>query len=317
MTAPLTGVAARLLDPKFWKEWVPNPFSRDSLTAQLSFCLATGVLGNRVLNNMSLLSIRVASLFVPDSPGSHIFREWRQSFEGSQTTGLLIIACLPWMLQSDMTVLRRDDLPYPPALPLLNVIGRGGRIPLPDGVRSSPPEPPLVDVPPDTTTMRNARSISTFGLAPSWSNWLRNNVDVLIDDLSRGEWVGYYTNSFSREGGVDAPLRNIHFVTQPNPYYPDETVLTAEGCLDGVGRFRLQGTVFRPTGRVSLLKIYDGAHSWSNEGTLTPLGIAGCWGMNPQRPLGWLWMYKKEWAEKPVPGEVAELDAAVVGHAQA
>jgi hypothetical protein len=302
VTASLTGVAARLLDTEFWREWEPHPPSRISLAAQLSFCLATGVLGNRMLNNMPLLSHRVASLSIPDTPESYVSHELRQSFEGNQAAALLTLSCLPWILRSDVSVLRRDDLPHPPALPFLNVVGRGGRIPLPDGAL----RPSSLSEGVSTAT----RSVSQFGLAPSWSDWLRNNVDVLIDDLSRGEWVGYYTNLFGRETEVDPPLRNIHFVTEPSPDDPDEVRLTAEGGLDGVGRFRLQGTVFRPTGRVSLVKIYDGAHSWSNEGTLTPLGIAGYWGSHPRRPSGWLWMYKKEWTKTPVPEDVASSAGA-------
>ncbi len=299
MVSSLAGVAARLLDPEFWRAWESERSSRVSLAAQLSFCLATGMLGNRMLNNMPLLSHRVSSISIPDSPESYVFYELRQSFEGSQAAALLILACLPWILRSDVSVIRRDDLPYPPALPLLNVVGRGGRIPLPDAA-------PVPSSPPTSEHLPTAaRSLSSFSLAPSWPGWLRNNVDVLIDDLSRGEWVGYYTNLFGRESDVDPPLRNIHFVTQPNPDDPNEVRLTAEDAIDGIGRFRLQGTIFRPSGKVSLIKIYHGAHSWCNEGTLTPLGIAGYWGSHPRRPSGWLWMYKKEWAKNSVPGQVA------------
>lgn len=294
VTAALAGLAARILDPEFYETWDPDPRARMLLAAQMSFCLATGSLTHRVLNNMPLLSSRVSDLYDPVSDAVDVFREWRDSLEGCQAAALLVITCTCWVLLSDHSVRVRDDLPYPPALPLLNVHGKGGQIPIPDGA-------------PTPNGMSAARSLAAFALAPSWSDWLRNHIDALIDDLAQGEWVGYYTSSFGRSS-VDAPLRNIHFGTQRVPEDPDEVRLTADSCFDGVGRFRLEGTVFRRTGKVSLLKIYEGAHSWCNECWLTPLGIAGYWGSTPASSFGLVWMYKREWTKNPAAVGVAELE---------
>lgn len=333
MAASLTGLAARLIDPVFWQAWVPDRQPRVTLASQLAFCLATGMLGHRVLNNMPLLAKRVADWLDPASPESAVFRDLHDadSLEGAQAAALLLASVLPWLLHADVAVRHRDDLPHPANLPLL--LGTDGGalpLPLPDGnprshpassssggdadgdadgntdsnTGSSDPRPSvLLD---DTgNPIPTTRGLSAFATAPSWSAWLRGTVDALLDDLANGEWVGYYTLSFTRESQVDAPLRGMRF-TVHNHHRPgsgegndpDEVRVTADGGVDGVGPFRLEGTVDRLTGRVRLMKMYEGAHAWCNEGTLTPVGIVGCWGPTAQRPFGFIWMYKREWARK-------------------
>ena len=120
-TASLSGLAARLIDPDFWQAWDPNLTTRITLAAQLSFCLATGILGHRVLNNMPLLTNRLVSSFGARSPESIVFHDLcnEGSFEGAQAAALLQIAFLPWLLRADVTVLLRGDFPRPSALPFL------------------------------------------------------------------------------------------------------------------------------------------------------------------------------------------------------
>ncbi|KAK3900093.1 hypothetical protein C8A05DRAFT_17570 [Staphylotrichum tortipilum] len=295
ITASLTGLTARLIDPDFWQAWDPNPTTRITLAAQLAFCLATGILGHRVLNNMPLLTNRIVSSFGTRSPESVVFRDLRDagSFEGAQTAALLQIAFLPWLLRADVAVLRRGDFPRPSALPFFRR-GDSIPIPLPDGIPSQPIRSTRGDDPPDPT-----RFLSSFACAPSWSAWLRATVDTLIDDLPRGEWVGYTTNSFARESEVAAPMRGVRFSVRPpvDNEDPDEIRISGEDGIDGQGAFRLEGTVFRLTGRVTMMKIYGG-HAWCVEATLTPLGIAGTWGASARQPFGFVWMYRREWARE-------------------
>lgn len=292
-TASLSGLAARLIDPDFWQAWDPNLTTRITLAAQLSFCLATGILGHRVLNNMPLLTNRLVSSFGARSPESIVFHDLcnEGSFEGAQAAALLQIAFLPWLLRADVTVLLRNDFPRPSAVPFLQ--GEGIPIPLPDGTPSRSRKGDGADDP--------TRFLSAFACAPSWSAWLRGAVDALIDDLPSGEWVGYTTNSLSRESEVGAPIRGLRFVVHLSEGDdPDELRISAGNGTDGQGKFRLEGTVFRPTGRVALMKIYEGGggQAWAVEATLTPLGIAGTWGTTGRQPVGFVWMYRREWVRE-------------------
>ncbi|PKS08596.1 hypothetical protein jhhlp_004982 [Lomentospora prolificans] len=290
----LSGFLTHVLDARFQEQ-------RTSLdpvqVAQASFCLATGNLANRVLHNMAPLTKRTAEYMIQDH---------NVNFFDSQAAGFLAAACMPWLLSSDPRVAIRDDLPYLPALPLMNVdksimqSGAGGSIPIPDGGELGPLNEALpLPVQETSGLSKLVSSMNAFNCAPSWQSWLRTCVDGLIDDLENGEWIGYYSVGLRNDTGVDAPLRNIRFRTAQDPIDENNVRLTAENCMDGVGRFRLEGRVSRLTGSVDLKKEYYGSHRWQNTGWLTPLGIAGYWDADSTECAGFIWMYKKEWAKKP------------------
>lgn len=289
-------------------------------TVGMSFCLAMGALGNPVPDlNMPLLTSRVAGHFQYTAVQRNHFtsRDLFQDFYGSQMIGLLSVVCTTWMLRKDARVLSRRDFPYPPAVPLLNVLRQGASIPLPDGQPSY--QRFLTKgiafeeaVSMATNSSSSTPSLDNFGFAPSWGRWLRTNVDVLIEDLAQGEWVGYYTHRIAHADidDVDPPLRNIHFTSNPDPADSDKVLLRAEDGVDSVGSFTLSGNLSRSTGMVHLVKQYFGeqTHSWRQKGTLTPLGIAGHWYSAdiPDDPLGFIWMYKKEWTRGDAFGDAED-----------
>lgn len=262
----------------------------------MAFCLATGPLENRVLNNMPILCSALESHmtnhhrwgFPPD---------FIDSFGGQQTFSLLITVCMRWMIYSDPSVRSRNDLPHPAALPFLNVVGKGDHFPLPDG-ESRAVDPMAENGEMDTVRRLASLTMKPFSLAPSWPRWLRNNIDVLIDDMGSGEWMGYNTQSLGlRE--VDEPLHNIHFSVEQNPKDDDELLLSAKDCTYTWGSFALRGVVHLPSGRVRLARDPAG-DLWHIDGVMTPLGIAGTWGAGFRVRLGYVWMYKKEWTGRAV-----------------
>lgn len=254
---------------------------------------------------------RSSAFFERSNNGSHDGDFlWYDSFMGSQTIGLLIIIDLLQFIGSYPEVLARDDLPTAATLPLLNVRGSGGHIPLPDGDSSADSSlggiRDIAEEGEGTGVLLSVpRSMDQFGLGQPWSSWLRNNVDVLIEDICHGEWVGYYTLSVGQPlpdeinglGNVAPPLRNIHFETERDKKDTDKMIIGADQCIDGTGSFSLTGTLYRSAGLVHLVKRYPehGTKEWHVKGTLTPLGIAGYWGKDLGTPFGWVWMYKKEW----------------------
>jgi hypothetical protein len=296
LTASLTGLAAHMLNPDIWQGW--DPFARLTLASQISFCLAMGGLNNPALNNMPLLAYRVANLFQPPWEQQWTWNELKASPEGVQTVGLLTIACLPWILRSDMRIPTREDLPDPALLPLLRLSHRG-HIPLPDGtwltfdveVRNWKYLPPI------------RPSLNMFSTAPTWTRWLRSNVSALMDDITRGAWFGYVSTSQGRYSEIPPPAQNIQFVSKADSENPDRIELTSETGEDARGSFRLRGHVIRSTGSVRLEK------RWASLGdgvvhvfhaALTPLGIAGYWAYSsdPDDFMGFVWIYREEWARK-------------------
>lgn len=286
-----------MLGGQDWDVW-DRP-ARATITAQVSFCLAMGVLGNTVLNNMPLLAHRAMGLYKPELWGSSQLRqELEISFIGTQSISLVTLGCLPWILRSDPGVQIRDDLPRPEELPLLR---HGGNLPLPD----------YAVTPEDTTTAvfstftRDSQRMDAFSSTSSWSRWLRSNVDALIDDIVDGEWMGYVTTSQGRNGDVPQPAKGIRFSSLPEPNNPDRLLLAAENGVDGRGAFRLDGYVERSRGRVQLTKRWVNTNIPAHVliGAVTPLGIAGCWAYHSASgiPMGFTWLYKKEWTRERHP----------------
>jgi len=301
MAASLSGLAAYMLGPSGLDTW--DPSTRVMLASQISFCLAIGVLGNTVLNNMPILVNRVMHLRKPEAYGEGTYRmELESSFEGVQATSFLVLGCLPWLLRSDPGVIVRDDLPYPPALPLL-ASAEQGDIPLPDG---KPPSPlAFPNRAPGSRFAPGELSMHSFGYAPSWNRWLRASVDAQIKDIARGEWVGYVSTSQGRNGDVPPPAHGVHFTSRSDPQDADRLLLIADG-VDSRGAFKLDGFVMLSMGFVCLEKWWTGANGvpahllW---GAITPLGIAGSWSYlsAPRIPMGLMWLYKKEWVRERTP----------------
>jgi hypothetical protein len=285
----LSGVALRLCDADFWE--FQDPDIRLSVASQVALCLAIVSLESPSEGNMPPLTHRISTTFgfdpLPSDPESAIIgNEWSITLAGGQVLGLLTVACFTHLLRSSDDIQMRADLPQPRALTFSNVVGRGGRLPLPDedtgvgALRGSGP----------------GAALRAFGAAPSWSPWVRNIMDVMIEDLSKGEWVGYYSYGTEMCQRFDAPLRRIYFTTWQDPHDRDMVLLRAEDCVDGVGQFQLEGMLSRTAGWVNLEKVYDTGVRWHNAGWLTPLGIVGYWGAQPGWGRGFVWMFKREWA---------------------
>lgn len=258
---------------------------------------------------MWLLSVRTAGFMVQGHD---------QDFLDSQATGFLASACMPWLLNSQHGVSRKVDIPYLPALPFLRAAyatGSKGQVPaiplpkcLPNGEeREMSRDEPPTEGPGSLSAL--VTSMAAFNHAPSWQSWLRCTVNTIIDEIDRGEWIGYYTYGMSNASYVDPPLRNIHFSTAQYPEDDTKLLLTAEECVDGIAMFRLHGYLSRVTGYIALSKDYYGGHQWENTGWLTPLGITGFWGGAPGECLGFIWMYKKEWTQRDMVKEQSAVEA--------
>ncbi|KAK0624362.1 hypothetical protein B0T14DRAFT_517923 [Immersiella caudata] len=300
LAASLSGLATHMLNPDTFHSW-SNDY-RATLGSQISFCLAMGVLGHPVLNNMPLLVQRASSLYHPvvwgDTPP--LQAELSTSFEGRQTIALLTLCCLPWILRSDPGVQVRNDLPQPHKLPLLRP---SGNIPLPDNFPEDLDDPEALAI---AKFGCSAKHMDMFMCAPSWVKWFRSNVNALVDNILEGEWMGYVSTSQGRSGEVPPPSHGIFFsIPEPHGINGDTIPLTALEGKDGRGTFRLDGHVERSTGKVRLTKEWADS-SWPAHvltGTVTPLGFAGYWAYagSATIPRGFMWLYKKAWVPQGLP----------------
>jgi hypothetical protein len=309
MAASLSGLAAHMLNPEIWSSWdVASPVV---FASQTSFCLAMGVLGNAVLNNMPLLVYRVTNFYKPAAWGqSQLREELEATFEGIQAIGLFTLGCLPWILRSDPGVQARNDLPHPAELPLLQ--GEGD-VPLPDRKPRNPFVPEADSPEAGSSALAcSSTSMNMFGTAPSWVRWLRSNVDSLINDLGNGEWVGYVSTSQGRNGDVPPPARGIRFTTRLHPELNRCLLVNGDG-VDGRGTFSLAGQVELLTGSITLTKRWTEANMPAHNlvGAITPLGIAGSWSYHsaPGAPMGLMWIYKKEWARERSSSSISNTGA--------
>lgn len=102
------------------------------------------------------------------------------------------------------------------------------------------------------------------------------------------ELMGYY---FYGAGSThDPPMLNIVFETVDSDTTPSRVMEVRADGHDSIGNFELTGEVLRYSGRISFLKRYYAAPSWSWSGALTPFGIAGMLG--DEDPIGWIWIWK-------------------------
>lgn len=287
ITAYLSGLAAQMLKPSVWARWDHN--TRCTLASQISFCLALGTLGNRVLNNMPLLFERMtAVLSAPNRQGGPVI-DFGGTFVGVQTVNLLSLTCLMWILRGEMGRADRNKPPKPQRLPLLD-ISEKACIPLPDGAGLSSAG--------SETHIGASQGIEGFELSPSWSSWLRSHVEMLIANITSGEWVRHTYST--QQGHEQSPsTHNVHFSCRPDPQHEDRLILSSEDGVDNHGSFRLEGYIQPSTGVVALEK------HWVNltpspdphqlRGAATPLGILGDWEyLNfPDFPIGFFWLFKR------------------------
>jgi len=251
---------------------------------------------------MSIMARGAMDLQNPDVWRENRIREHlKLSFIGNQVIAFITLGCLPWILRSDPGVQIRDDLPKPEELPLLR---ESGIIPLPD----APVPQNHASAAVFRALSRNLQRMEPSTYASSWSLWLRGNVDGHIDEIADGEWMGYVSTSQGRSGDVPAPAQGVNFTAHPDPEDPNRLSMVGENGVDARGPFRLDGYVDRPLAMVYLTKRWVDTTFPAHvlRGVVTPLGIAGVWAYQrtPGIPMGFMWMYKKEWTRarpRPLP----------------
>lgn len=115
--------------------------------------------------------------------------------------------------------------------------------------------------------------------------------------LGDGEWIGFYGygSSFQR---VDPPMRDISFQLRPSVRGDQQSFRVLSDGRDGVGYFKLDGHAYHGSGIISIVKQYNGGHTWKWSAFVTPLGIVGTWDDGVHQSFGgWVWLWKKSWTE--------------------
>lgn len=90
--------------------------------------------------------------------------------------------------------------------------------------------------------------LNSFRSTPSaWDEWYRKHNHALYtfaDLLTEGSWCGYYT--YNNQMQLDPPMTNIRF-ERSRPYEDpnghEASYVSADECVDGVGRFRIRGAL--------------------------------------------------------------------------
>lgn len=137
-----------------------------------------------------------------------------------------------------------------------------------------------------------------------WSTWYRRHIHALYtspDFLTDSAWCGYYTGRGWHQH-VDPPMTAIRFQRSHPKVSPEgETApISADDCVDGVGRFKLRGAI-KWDGNVvtiSAHKMYDNGPHWDWDCRLTPFGIVGHWGVIADgqfETYGYVWLWKEAW----------------------
>ncbi|KAB5536229.1 hypothetical protein GE09DRAFT_344155 [Coniochaeta sp. 2T2.1] len=288
------------LTPSERDEWAARLALEDFMlpvASAVSFGLAIARLENAVLHNdLPLCKPLTSYLNLYASLDNGRFRVGTVfgGFETIQAAGLLVVACITYTLRCDNEVYKRDDLPRPSSLPLLHTPGVDT---LSDAVG------PLFKKTcgtPDFSAFRHWSLLQQLGSPSTWELWLRHNIDSLVENLTSGEWVGYYTTIDQAGDRVDAPMRGIHFVVDSDD--GRLLYLHSDTGTDGVGDFTLSVTIKRELSLVRIVKRYHGTHThiWEQIAFLTPLGIAGYWhaARHGGELLGYVWLFKREWARE-------------------
>jgi len=295
ITAYLAGVATQMLNPAVWAQW--DSTMRCTLASQITFCLALGMLNNWVLNNMMLLLQRMTNILVVPAANCEQNPDFvfcANTLEGVQSTHLLSLTCLMWILRGETGMSDDFKYPKPQRLPFLDASEKSSHVPLPDGGR-------LASSPISEIQSAASCGIEGFGLAPSWLGWLRNQVETLVTNMTSGEWVGHSYNTMRGPFEQSTSTHNVHFLCQSDPDQQNRLLLSSEGCVDNQGQFRLDGHIHRETGALMLEKHWNTLTPWTNplrlRGALTPLGMGGDWEFleSPNFPIGFWWLFKKEW----------------------
>ncbi|KAI1379657.1 hypothetical protein F4677DRAFT_442631 [Hypoxylon crocopeplum] len=130
-----------------------------------------------------------------------------------------------------------------------------------------------------------------------WWSWYTTRVRDLAKRLDEGEWCGTYTYKLHLGGRVDPPMERIRF--RKTSTDGDSYSVEALDAIDGIGTFTLRGEVNASdvACTVHLRKQYS-THQFDWEGLVTPLGICGGYysaGHRASRPLGYFWLWKREW----------------------
>ncbi|VUC36216.1 unnamed protein product [Clonostachys rosea] len=128
-----------------------------------------------------------------------------------------------------------------------------------------------------------------------WDWWYRTRTRALIGEIDSCEWEGLYTYGFKAQSRIDPVMRRIRF--QKSSESENRINIVALECQDGVGTFKLEGSVDLETCGIRIQKRYTGRHGFQWRGSVTPLGISGCYLSNwdENLPLGAFWLWRRDW----------------------
>jgi len=242
----LLNLASRIPDPEYWATWLQE--TRVSLACQVIFCLAleklsrnlsrAGEIGRNheelVRGKTAGAKLLIDTFFGPDESATQNHFS-RVSEEGGYMVSLpIIVIIVPFTARRGEP--GRPDAPCRSALPLTSPLFQ--HIPLPDGEQIG-------------VGKGTARSMSAFGLAPSWPLWLKSNIEAAVNDITSGEWIGYAAPT--KILWAVSPFHNIHFVAEQDKDSPGGWLLAAKDCFDINGLpCQLSGSIARD-GRFALV----------------------------------------------------------------
>ncbi|CAH0053694.1 unnamed protein product [Clonostachys solani] len=186
----------------------------------------------------------------------------------------------------------------PPLSENIPFFSRASSQALPDDPATVATSGPVESMPlPMVTTVFKDEQGPSYSLPATccWELWYKARIRALIDDIDSCEWEGSYTYGLKSRSRVDPLMRQIRFQKLSESDHRIEIV--ASGCKDGVGNFRLEGSVDLETCGVVIQKRYAGRHGFQWRGAVTPLGISGCYLSNwdENLPLGAFWLWRRDW----------------------
>lgn len=278
----LLGINNWSIKQKIWPE--SRLLGDKQLSLQLAFCTAMSLLQpadwalvkKQPPNKFKLAALAIKREFQGEqmSPMNAAFCN---SWDGLQTRSLQLAAVITYLMKSA----EKPDLPLADKIPFIN--------PLPhNGDPRSRPRLPLLD---------RGRGSYLATTAQSWQEWYTSRIREMIESIEEEEWYGYYIYALNIGTSSDPAMEGIQFTTGAEDAKGNIT-LEAKDAMDGIVRgFNFAGSINRTTGIVSLKKQYIGAHQWTYEGVMTPLGIVGEWGRAQQGMFGHFWLYKRSWID--------------------